>query len=647
MAICKMKKLSAVVRREDYDGFLRDLQKMRCVDIVRYGKFGSSDIPDGMFTAITDQQNELRGRIRDASSAEAFLARYVTKSKSLFKAKPEVTLDSCGGEFAEMTGGYVKQANGYEEQLNTVRARTDALKGEMDALMPFESIGHRLPHIMTRSCKAMCGSMPSSAAMETVDSELEELACVFEVISSDEKASYVRLVGYGDDYAKAMTVLTSYGFTQCPVSVGRKDGYAKGRIETIREELKQLLGEEDELEEKSTALTEHYEDIKKYIDYLSTELRRCEVSSNLAHSGKCSMVSGWIADEDEARVTAYLESSPVAYSIEDTADDDPDAPIRFRNNKVARQFEPVVELYAPPAYGSYDPTFIMSIFYFVIFGLMLADVGYGLLLSLGCFAMIRLMNPQGNTRKMLTMFGICGISCMIMGVLFGGYFSDTPSVLAKNWFGAAEDLDLAVWFNPLTNPIPFLGVSLGVGAVHLITALCIKFYILWTRGKKFDAIADQGSWIILFVGIIVALLARIPGLIMVGIGVLMLILTQGRSQKNVFMKFFKGVASLYDIVSYFSDLLSYSRILALGLASMVVGSVFNILGTLPGLNFIGVIMFIVIFLLGHTLNLAVNLLGTFVHTSRLQYIEFFGKFYEDGGRMFEPLAPESKNVIFK
>ena len=143
------------------------------------------------------------------------------------------------------------------------------------------------------------------------------------------------------------------------------------------------------------------------------------------------------------------------------------------------------------------------------------------------------------------------------------------------------------------------------------------------------------------------LLSRTAGLVMVIAGLVMLVATQGRHNKNIFMKIVGGVGSLYSIIGYLSDLLSYSRILALGLASMVIASVFNILGTLPGPSVIGVIFFIVIFLIGHLLNMAINMLGTFVHTSRLQYIEFFGKFYEDGGRPFEPLTAESKYVIFK
>lgn len=346
------------------------------------------------------------------------------------------------------------------------------------------------------------------------------------------------------------------------------------------------------------------------------------------------------------KLVELLESRGDAYMLSDPEPED-DVPVLLENNAMATQFEPVISLYSLPAYGTFDPTFIMSFFYIIIFGLMFADVGYGVLLVAVCLLGLKLMKPTGSLRQFMWMFTMCGGSMIVMGILFGGYFGDLPDAIAKYFLGKPEGCDLALWFNPLSEPMLFLFVSLGIGALHLFAGLCVKFYILWKGGHPFAAIFDAGSWMLVFIGAGIAFVSMNIGIAVVCVGLVMLVLTQGRAEKNPIMKVLKGLLSLYDIVSYVSDLLSYSRILSLGLASAVIASVFNTIGTMFGPTVAGVIMLIIVGTIGHVMNLGINLLGSFVHTSRLQYIEFFGKFYEDGGRPFTPLSPQSQYVRFE
>ncbi len=297
-------------------------------------------------------------------------------------------------------------------------------------------------------------------------------------------------------------------------------------------------------------------------------------------------------------------------------------------------------------------TYSRSIFYIIIFGLMFSDVGYGLLVAGLCLFAVTKLPIRGAIRKFCNMFVYCGISSAVMGALFGGWFGDIPVVFMQNFLGVSAEQTSGSFFNgflfSMTNdPITYLIVSLGVGAVHLVCAMLIKFYILAKDGKWFDAMFDIGSWLVLFTGIGLYLVIPSVGMWVAVAGVAMLVLTQGRHEKNIVMKLLKGIMSLYDLISYASDLLSYSRILALGLAGSVIGGVINIICTMGGATPVGIIVFIMVFPLGHLLNIAINILGTFVHDARLQYIEFFGKFYEDGGKPFEPLQPESKYVILK
>lgn len=644
MAISKMYRFSAVTLRSQSESLSAGLQRLRCVDII------STPIdPDAEgFESNRSQEASARlsSEMNAAVSAEAFLAGYVTKKKSFLSAPEEISLDSITDSLKRRCIKTVNRALELRDEIKTESARLSALKNELSALTPWVSFAHELPESKTDSTKSVSGTLAAKLDISKLSVELEPFACVIEELTRSESEVFVRLTAYNGDFDSALTVLNSFAFAVCPCKATEADGFAQGKARKTSLLIKETSDKLDVLESEAKALAELHGDAELYIDLLMTEEARREAEDSFAASDRTVVVTGWVPADDREKVEKFLDERGDAYSFEE-AEEDPEAPIKFKNNAFAAQFEPVVELYSPPAYGAFDPTGIMSIFYVIIFGLMLADVGYGLLLSLGCFFGIKLMKPEGSMKKMLTMFGICGISCIVMGVLFGGYFSDAPQIIMENWFGIENPPDFAILFNPLTSPIPFLVVSLGIGALHLICALGIKFYVLWVRGKKVEAVCDVGSWIILFLGIGLFLIVKEAGLVLTAIGALMLICTQGRHEKNIIMKVFKGVASLYDIVSYFSDLLSYSRILALGLASMVVGSVFNILGGLPGLSFIGVIVFVAIFSVGHLLNMGVNLLGTFVHTSRLQYIEFFGKFYEDGGRMFAPLTPRSKYVRFK
>ena len=388
-------------------------------------------------------------------------------------------------------------------------------------------------------------------------------------------------------------------------------------------------------------------------DVEATELAATQQKQKLVATDSVALISAWIPAGREASVSAALDKFECAYDLTEPEGEDV-PPVLLKNNGFATNFEWVLGMYSYPQYGRFDPTFIMSIFYFILFGIMFADFGYGLIMTAGCFAAVKILKLSKGLERSLKMFGYCGISCMIFGVLFGAYFGDLPLKFMQSMLGVpAEQLPnlalipgasatLALLFDPLQNPMGFLIFSLAAGAVHLIAGMAVNFVILCKDGKVWDAIFDIGAYWVLFAGF--ALLVLLPSIgVWVALGgALFIVLTHGRSEKNPIMKLVKGLLGLYDLINYASDLLSYSRILALGLAAGIIAQVINILGTMMGPTVIGFIVFVLVFLLGHLLNLAINVLGTFVHTSRLQYIEFFGKFYEDGGVVFEPALSSEK-----
>ncbi len=364
-------------------------------------------------------------------------------------------------------------------------------------------------------------------------------------------------------------------------------------------------------------------------------------------------IEGWVPEECRENVEHVLSKFECWNEITKPEEGE-QYPIMLQNGSFVQPFESITELYSLPSSSNVDPTSYMAPFYCIFFGLMLADVGYGIIMAIGCYAVLKKFSLEGTMQKMLKMFFYCGISTAFWGVMFGSWFGDAVPAAAKLLFNSDFTLK-PVWINPMEQPMTLLIFSFIFGVIHLFVGMGIQAHILIRDGKKIDAVFDIGFWYGFIIGIALMLFGNsiIPGSGKIGtwmtiIFAIGLVLTQGRSKTGIVSKLISGVLSLYNITSYLSDILSYSRLLALGLATGVVSSVVSILGSMGGRNIFGFILFFAVLLIGHVFNFAINALGAFVHAARLQYVEFFGKFYEGGGEAFNPLAKKTKyNRIIK
>ena len=346
-----------------------------------------------------------------------------------------------------------------------------------------------------------------------------------------------------------------------------------------------------------------------------------------------------------------------AVEYEDAEGDD--VPVLLKNNGFAAPLEGVLETFSLPGKGEFDPTAAMAVFYYFLFGLMLSDAAYGILMVLICgVALWKFPNMQSGMKKTMKMYLYCGISTTFWGVMFGGYFGDAIQVIAATFFNK-EIVIRPLWFSPLDDPMRMLMFSLLVGIRHLFAGLGMKLYSLIKIKHYKDAIYDVVFWYLLVGGAIVYLLSMpmfasmanlkftLPQLagdiaiIAMLIGAVGIVLTNGRSSRNPLKRLAKGLYELYNVTGYLSDILSYSRLLALGLATGVIANVFNKMGSMLGGGVVGAIGFTLIFVIGHTLNIGINLLGAYVHTNRLQFVEFFGKFYDGGGEKYSPFRAET------
>ncbi len=680
-----MKRLTALATRSEADRLVRRLMRLRCAELTAVPL---GELPDGgaLIRYDCDSARAIaERRVTDIRTVLPVLDRYCTVTQPWRKRPIEITAEAfrAAGNY-EAAGAVVDEVLELLEAQAACRREVGRLEDLREALYPWLDYDAPLEAV-TDTCEVWLGTLPgrlpvsvllewmagpddyAAARKQPVPVEavraLASMHMSMEAIDRAEDAEaplpavrYVSLVILREEAEAAMRALTAVGFSRLsfkdlplPAGTAREnDALCARRLGELDNELQTYI-------DRLRHLSQMLDDVKIYFDMEMTTLLAAQEKQKLAATAECVLLEGWVPADREDRVAGALGRLPCAFAL-DEPPEELEPPVLLRNNGFAANFEWVVGMYAYPKYGTFDPTFIMSLFYFFIFGIMFADVGYGALLILGGFLIPRLLPVKDGLKRMLHMFGYCGISCTILGFVFGGWFGDLPYALMTTWFGfeSAEAAKEAfpifnglvvtlggdpVSLNPLENPMLFLVISLVIGGVHLIAGMAIKFCLLCKSGDVVGAIFDIGAYWVLFAGIGLIFVHPTVGWITLGVGVLMIVSMGGRAQKNIVMRILMGLKGLYDLISYASDLLSYCRILALGLAAGVVGQVINLLATMGGPTPVGFVIMVLVLLVGHALNMVINLLGSFVHTSRLQYLEFFGKFYEDGGVPFAPALP--------
>ena len=336
--------------------------------------------------------------------------------------------------------------------------------------------------------------------------------------------------------------------------------------------------------------------------------------------------------------------------------DEEKAPVKLKNNRFAAPAQSIVNMYSPPSHYDIDPTPLLAFFFYFFFGMMFSDAGYGLLMVIGTALAIKIFKPDTQMKNSLKLFQYCGVSTFIWGLIFASFFGDAPATLYNYFTGGNITMkEIFPWptIDPQKDALMLMIISIAFGLVHILVGMGCKFYVCLKHKDYGGAFFDTGLWMLMLAGFAVLAVGMAVGqtLIYIGAGIAIacavgLVLTQGRHKKG-FGKVIGGLASLYDITGYISDLLSYSRLLALGLTTGVMAQVFNMLSTMFGKSWFGIILLIIVFVIGHAINIGLNALGSYVHTMRLQYVEMFGKFYEGGGKEFKPFKLNSKYIKIK
>lgn len=627
--IVQMKRLTLVAHKADEAQILKKLQAIEAVEVIQ-----SEDADDGQVLESCQMH------VQQLSDAMKIVRPFAAKP-GLLTPKPDVTVSHIQAQTQKAL-----QCSGMLSEISRMLARNkteiDKNIGLIDQLRPWEAFPDEKQFFQNaRRVKYFVGLLAASDVdkLHDIDSYAE-----YQFFCDGIQRSTV--VACAPEDGKSITgFLKSLDWSD--VSFPKLDGRPADAIKALEKENQALISENAHLEEQLTELAKNLESLAEAYDAAVIDRDRAAAAAEISKSDATFQLQGWVREDQIDLVKHAIEKVTDAFYLdirEPEGDEIP--PSVVQNSALTKPFEEVTNLYSRPDPKGIDATPYMAPFYVLLFGLMLSDTGYGIILSLGCWLYLRLKKPTGASGGFAHVLFWGGLSTMVWGVLVGTFFGMDFDVL----FGTNNIFPLLV--DPMDDPIMMLVLCFGLGVLHILFGVALKMKMSFERHDWQTAIFDNFSWILIIVGLIMLALEQTKtiGIIMAIAGALMILLFKGRAKKNVFSRTASGLGELYQVTGFLSDILSYARLFALGIATGVIASVFNDLCTMltgsPNiiLRILGIAVACALLVALHAFNIAINTLGAFVHCARLQYVEFYGKFYEAGGREFKPLGYRTKNV---
>ena len=632
-----MKHLRLLGMESEREALLKAMQDMECVEISSID--GSEEALKSGFAKPDDKAlMSAQEASRAYRTALASLDRFAPEKKGMFRKRQGVSraafFSAESEENARPGAETINKDTRRLGEIESERTKNEALRA---TLAPWLTVDAPLG-----GADGALAVFFGTVGLNVTDDALKALAdsldglLTWQQASSDRSLRYLLVMCHGSVKERALSALRDLGFST--VSFRGMTGTAKENDKALAENLAALEKERQEIEQRIAGLGGKREALLEASDRAAIALRREEAKSRLVGTDKVFSLEGWLPADRCAALEKALEPFTCAIETrEPTEDEYPQVPVQLKNNKLTRPLNMVTEMYSLPAYGTLDPNPLMAPFFILFYGIMMADMGYGLLMMIASVIISKKYRPKGTSGELFSLLGLCGISTFIMGALTGGFFGDFLTQLVAI-VSPGTVFALPKLFDPLDDLTMILIGSMALGMVQIVTGMAISLIEKCKRKKFLDAFFEEITWWIVFVGIALLALGKGAAVLYVGCALVLLgPIVQGKGWGKLTGVF----GSLYNhVTGYFGDILTYTRLMALMLAGSVIAQVFNMLAAMPG----NVIAFIIISMLGNAMNFGLNLLGCYVHDLRLQCLEFFNKFYVDGGKPFRPMTLDTEYV---
>ena len=670
MAVLAMKRIYICGLRRDRKAILEAIQRLGVIEIQNFAPVDEVFRKEQMPVS----NSEFERHIHDAESALEVLNTYNPEKGGLlssFKGRDIIEIERYDTfkELKPRISESIKNILSKSKEIAEKNAGIIRNTQQIEMLRPWEILDIPLQIDGTEKTSVFIGAVPGEKSLDdlyelmTFPESAEKIPVDISIISKDKDQTCIMAVCLKEAKEKVGQALRSIGFAYPSVS---SDRTPTDQIKYLEEEINKLKAEILILETEIKEYEKDRTDIKFYSDYMAIRQEKYQVTNNILQSDHTFILSGYVPEIYIKDVEEAVKDYPVSIETQ-TPEADEDVPVMLKNNAFSSSVQGVVASYSLPSKGEIDPSFLISIFYFVFFGFMLADIGIGALIAIGAgVLLLKNKNMERSLKENVKLFMFGGISAMIFGFIFGSFFGDAIPVVSREFFG--HELELKpLWIEMTDNPMSVLTVALIMGIIHILTGMGVNAYQMIKQKNWKGVIFKVAVWYVILLGLIIKCIsmqmimdilaggATPPisteigniGLYVAGVGCLIVIVMGEYETRSWPKRLIKGAYAVYGITSYLSDVLSYSRLLALGLATGVISSVANMIGTMFGGGVIKVIVFILVFLIINAINIGINTLGAYVHTNRLQYVEFFGRFYEGGGRPFEPYNIKTKYYKFK
>lgn len=640
MAIVTMRHLRLIGLQAEREEMLRRLQHLGCLEITEPEPASDDPLLEKLRIPEAAELQRIREQYTAAEQALQTLTDHTPKEKNALEPLPFIDEQALTDE-SQLAGGKsaAERLNRCREELASLQSRSEKLAAEEAQLLPWESLTMPLECATTEKVLIQMGTLPAVVPPEQIREALEAAGDLYEFreVSVDRERRYAVLtvhISQAEDHVAAVKAL---GWSR--VAPGDRRGTAGENLATLRREQAELAERKAALEQEIAKCADQKPELRQLSDASRIEMDRGEAKGRTRETAETFLLEGWFPAENTKELEMLLEGCTCAWQMTDPVPEDyPRVPVKLKNNRFTGPLNMVTEMYSLPAYGSLDPNPYMAPFFILFYGIMMADMGYGLLMMAASLLVLKKKQPTGGNRNFFALLGLCGISTFILGAMTGGFFGDFIPQLVKLF--NPESTFTWFWqplFSPINDIIMVMLGSLALGCVQILVGMVIGFIYKLRHGEIAEALCEEAAWWII-IGCGVAL-GVTGNKVFLWVLLAVLVISQSYGKKGIGGKIVGIGGSIYNhITGYFGDILSYVRLMALMLAGAVIAQVFNTLAAIPG----NLIIFFVISILGNALNFALNLLGCYVHDMRLQCLEFFKYFYRDGGRAFRPVAAEPK-----